>query len=128
MKKALAALALVAAGCASTVEKPVKITTNAPPGSLKIHEGQRAYLVSGGGEVLLDPTRDHTLTLEAAGFKPAELTLTSHVSGLDVFYGICLGLPIFPLSLPIWLWLGSSGAWDCLEPSSPWVPLVAEGQ
>jgi hypothetical protein len=108
------------------VESIVTLHTPAAPGTLVVREGERRFLVSGQGQVKLDPTRDHSLTLEASGYKPASLSLTSRLSVGNFFYGLCVALPVAPVGIPIFAYLAASGAFDVLDPGNPWVALVRE--
>jgi hypothetical protein len=126
-KAAVYLLSFALAGCASNpVDHVVKIHTNAPPGKVKVREGQCAYFVSGAGEVRLNPTRDHALTVEAEGYKPAEVAISSHFSPAAFFGTLCAMIPIAPLGIPLMFVFGSQGVFDALTPGDSWVSLVPE--
>lgn len=118
--RALLALVLFAS-CASA-SRGVRIDGNTQ--NIRVYEGDRCLLNGGPTFVTLEVGRDHHLRLEADGYEPQELIITSHVSGLRVLetIGKSLLLPIIavPFMWPAWI---ATGHWYVFEPETPKVQM-----
>lgn len=122
LRAALAAVLVLAHGCAA-VDREVVFRTN--PSNVRVSEGGVAVRSVGPGRYKLDPSRDHDLRVEADGYEPTRLLVTSHVSGLRVTLVVvetlCLSIIVLPLLWPTWI---ATGYWYELEPEEPTVTLV----
>lgn len=115
----LLALSICGVGCAGPSLRDVQVKTNAQ-GLAKIYEGDGKVPIGSGAppHAMLDAGVDHDLRIEADGYEPARIRLSSHTSAgkIVTVVATCVMCPLVLIALPF-------TSFVTLEPEEPFVEL-----